>query len=253
MDDFSRRKFLRDAAWALPSAAIAGAAPAELNAQVGAEQKKLKVTVAGGHPGDPEYGCGGTVARYAKQGHAVTLLYLNRGEGGIPGKTGKEAGTIRSAEAAKACALLQATPLFAGQVDGQSVVDKAHYDNFARIIEGERPDVLFTQWPIDGHPDHRATAMLCYEAWLRMGKSFALYYDEVSDGEDTLMFSPTEYVDITGAEPTKRAACYAHASQSPDRFYALQEQVARFRGVESGVDQAEAFVRQVQSRGGVLP
>ena len=253
MDDFSRRKFLRDAAWALPSAAIAGAAPAELNAQVGAEQKKLKVIVAGGHPGDPEYGCGGTVARYAKQGHAVTLLYLNRGEGGIPGKTGKEAGTIRSAEAAKACALLQATPLFAGQVDGQSVVDKAHYDNFARIIEGERPDVLFTQWPIDGHPDHRATSMLCYEAWLRMGKSFALYYYEVSDGEDTLMFSPTEYVDITGAEPTKRAACYAHASQSPDRFYALQEQVARFRGVESGVDQAEAFVRHVQSRGGVLP
>jgi len=253
MDDFSRRKFLRDAAWALPSAAIAGAAPAELNAQVGAEQKKLKVIVAGGHPGDPEYGCGGTVARYAKQGHAVTLLYLNRGEGGIPGKTGKEAGTIRSAEAAKACELLQATPLFAGQVDGQSVVDKAHYDNFARIIEGEKPDVLFTQWPIDGHPDHRATSMLCYEAWLRMGKSFALYYYEVSDGEDTLMFSPTEYVDITGAEPTKRAACYAHASQSPDRFYALQEQVARFRGVESGVDQAEAFVRHVQSRGGVLP
>ena len=253
MDDFSRRKFLRDAAWALPSAAIAGAAPAELNAQVGAEQKKLKVIVAGGHPGDPEYGCGGTVARYAKQGHAVTLLYLNRGEGGIPGKTGKEAGTIRSAEAAKACALLQATPLFAGQVDGQSVVDKTHYDNFARIIEGEKPDVLFTQWPIDGHPDHRATAMLGYEAWLRMGKSSALYYYEVSDGEDTVMFSPTEYVDITGAEPTKRAACYAHASQSPDRFYALQEQVARFRGVESGVDQAEAFVRQVQSRGGVLP
>ena len=253
MDDFSRRKFLRDAAWALPSAAIAGAAPAELNAQVGAEQKKLKVIVAGGHPGDPEYGCGGTVARYAKQGHAMTLLYLNRGEGGIPGKTGKEAGTIRTAEAAKACALLQATPLFAGQVDGQSVVDKAHYDNFARIIEGEKPDVLFTQWPIDGHPDHRATAMLCYEAWLRMGKSFALYYYEVSDGEDTLMFSPTEYVDITGAEPTKRAACYAHASQSPDRFYALQEQVARFRGVESGVDQAEAFVRHVQSRGGLLP
>ncbi|HEY6939104.1 MAG TPA: PIG-L family deacetylase [Terriglobales bacterium] len=253
MNDFSRRKFLRSAAWALPSAAIAGAAPAELSAQVRAEKKKLKVIVAGGHPGDPEYGCGGTVARYAKEGHAVTLLYLNRGEGGIPGKTGKEAGTIRSAEAAKACELLQATPLFAEQVDGQSVVDKTHYDNFARIIEGEKPDVLFTQWPIDGHPDHRATSMLCYEAWLRMGKSFALYYYEVSDGEDTLMFSPTEYVDITSAEPTKRSACYAHASQSPDRFYALQEQVARFRGVESGVGEAEAFVRHVQSSGGLLP
>jgi N-acetylglucosamine malate deacetylase 1 len=252
MDD-SRRKFLRNAAWALPSAAIAGVAPADLSAQVRAEQKKRKVIVAGGHPGDPEYGGGGTIARYTEQGHAVTLLYLNRGEGGIPGKTGKEAAAIRSGEAAKACELLKATPLFAGQVDGQSVVDKTHYDSFARIIEGEKPDVLFTQWPIDGHPDHRATSMLCYEAWLRLGKSFALYYYEVSDGEDTLMFSPTEYVDITGAEARKRAACYAHASQSPDRFYALQEQVARFRGVESGVGQAEAFVRHVQSRGGLLP
>jgi len=253
MNDFSRRKFLRNAAWALPLAAIAGAAPAELTASTTAEQKKLKVIVAGGHPGDPEYGCGGTVVRYTEQRHAVTLLYLNRGEGGIPGKSGKEAAAIRSAEAAKACELLKAKPLFADQIDGESIVDKAHYDSFARMIEGEKPDVLFTQWPIDGHPDHRATSMLCYEAWLRMGKTFVFYYYEVSDGEDTLMFSPAEYVDITSVEARKHAACYAHASQSPDRFYALQEQVARFRGVESGVGQAEAFIRHVQSRGGMLP
>jgi LmbE family N-acetylglucosaminyl deacetylase len=253
MDDYSRRKFLRHAAWALPSVVIAGPAASELNASPVAGMKKLKVVVAGGHPGDPEYGCGGTVARYTEQGHEVTLLYLNRGEGGITGKAGKEVAAIRTAEAAKACELLKAMPLFAGQVDGQSVVDKTHYDSFARIIEGERPDVLFTQWPIDGHPDHRATSLLCYEAWLRMGKSFVLYYYEVSDGEDTLMFSPTEYVDITGAEPRKRDACYAHASQSPDHFYTLQEQVARFRGMESGVGKAEGFVRHVQSRSGLLP
>lgn len=253
MDDFSRRKFLRDAAWALPSAAIARAAPLEANASTSDDTKRLKVIVAGGHPGDPEYGCGGTVARYTERGHAVTLLYLNRGEGGIPGKTPKEAAAIRSAEAAKACELLKATPLFADQIDGQSIVDKAHYDSFAWIIEGEKPDVLFTQWPIDGHPDHRATSVLCYEAWLRMGKSFGLYYYEVSDGEDTLMFSPRKYVDITSAEPRKRAACYMHASQSPDHFYALQDQVARFRGLESGAGAAEAFVRHVQSRGGLLP
>ena len=253
MDDFSRRKFLKNAAWGVPSAALAGAMPGDLHAQAQTEQKKLKVIVAGGHPGDPEYGCGGTIARYTAQGHAVTLLYRNRGEGGIPGKTGNEAAAIRSAEAANACQLLGAKPLFADQIDGEAIVDKAHYDSFARMIEGEKPDVLFTQWPIDGHPDHRATSMLCYEAWLRMEKGFAFYSYEVSDGEDTLMFSPAEYVDISSVEARKRAACYAHASQSPDRFYALQEQVARFRGVESGVAQAEAFVRHVQSRGGMLP
>lgn len=67
------------------------------------------------------------------------------------------------------------------------------------------------------------------------------------------MFAPTDYVDITQVEPRKRAACYAHASQAPDRFYALQRQVTRFRGVENGHAQAEAFIRHSQSRTGLLP
>ncbi|HSB75379.1 MAG TPA: hypothetical protein VLC12_06995, partial [Terriglobales bacterium] len=69
MDDFSRRKFLRKAA----SAAIAGSMASQATAS--APAPKLNVVVAGGHPGDPEYGCGGTVARYTGAGHAVTLLY----------------------------------------------------------------------------------------------------------------------------------------------------------------------------------
>ena len=80
-----------------------------------------------------------------------------------------------------------------------------------------------------------------------------MYYYEVSDGEDTLMFPPTDFVDITGTEARKRQACYAHASQSPDRFYALQSQVTKFRGTEAGFAQAEAYVRHAQSRQGLLP
>ncbi len=95
--------------------------------------------------------------------------------------------------------------------------------------------------------------MLVYDTWLRMRKSFELYYYEVSYGEDTVMFSPTDYVDIGATEARKRAACYAHASQSPERYYALQSQVAGFRGIESGYSLAEAFVKQVGSRGSVLP
>ena len=48
------------------------------------QPRKLKVIVAGGHPGDPEYGCGGTIARYTDLGHEVVLLYLNRGGAGSP-------------------------------------------------------------------------------------------------------------------------------------------------------------------------
>ncbi len=228
---------------------LAGVAAAPL--LLGQPGRKLKIIVAGGHPGDPEYGCGGTVARYTAQGHEVVLLYLNRGEYGCPDKAPDACGELRTAEARKACEILRARPLFAGQIDGHAVVDNHAYAEMRKLLASEKPDVLFTHWPIDRHPDHRAISSLTYDAWLGMRKDCALYYYEVSDGEDTLMFSPTEYVDITATEPRKRAACYAHASQTPDRFYALQSQVTRFRGVESGCSQAEAFIRHAQSPTGL--
>ncbi|MEO8659783.1 MAG: PIG-L deacetylase family protein [Bryobacteraceae bacterium] len=213
----------------------------------------LKVVVAGGHPGDPEYGCGGVVAKYTKLGHAVTLLYLNRGEKGCPEPDPRLGSVMRSAEAEKACTILKAHPAFAGQCDGNAIIDASHYAEFRTLLQGEKPDVVFTQWPVDNHRDHRAMSVLVYDAWLSMKKSFALYYYEVSDGEDTVMFHPNEYVDITDVEPQKRAACYAHASQSPDRFYTLQDQVAKFRGLESGYPRAEAFARHPYSAAGRLP
>jgi N-acetylglucosamine malate deacetylase 1 len=215
-------------------------------------QRKLKVVITGGHPGDPEYGCGGTAARYADQGHDVVLLYLNHGEKGCPEPAPEKGSLIRTAEAKRACQILKARPLFAGQCDGNAIVDRAHYDEFRLLLDNEQPDVVFTHWPIDGHADHRAISILTYDAWLRSGKKSAFYYYEVSDGEDTLMFSPTDFVDITSTEARKRSACYAHASQSPDRYYELQSKVARFRGIESGHAQAEGFVRHAQSRSDLL-
>jgi LmbE family N-acetylglucosaminyl deacetylase len=219
----------------------------------GAPQEKWKVVVAGGHPGDPEYGCGGTIAKFTDLGHDVTLLYLNRGEKGCPGKAAAECGAARVSEARQACQILKAQPRFADQVDGEAIVDAEHYDAFRKLLESEKPNLVLTQWPIDNHRDHRAVSTLVYDAWLRTSKSFTLYYYEVSDGEDTVMFSPTDYVDITQTEARKRAACYAHATQSPERYYSLQSQVARFRGIESGYAQAEAFLRQVGSKAGLLP
>lgn len=171
--------------------------------------RKLRIVVTGGHPGDPEYGCGGTIARYTGQGHDVALLYLNRGEKSCPEPPADAAANVRVAEAKHACRILQARPLFAGQCDGHAVVDASHYLEFRELIAAAQPDVLFTHWPIDGHRDHRAISMLAYDAWLAGGKKFAFYYYEVSDGEDTLMFTPTDFVDITATEGRKRQACYA--------------------------------------------
>jgi len=238
----TRRSLLRNGSIFTGAAAVG--VPIAASANSIAPQRaghKLKVVVAGGHPGDPEYACGGTIARLTKQGHEVVLLYLN--DGAWP----PTPSATRLAEAKEACAILKATPAYVGQQNGNAIVDKSHYEHFASILEAEAPDAVFTHWMIDNHRDHRAITMLCYDAWQSSKKKFALYYFEVSDGEDTLQFSPNRYFDISGFEPAKKAACYAHASQTPDRYYALQDRVMRFRGLEAGFERAEAFLYQQQS------
>jgi LmbE family N-acetylglucosaminyl deacetylase len=246
----SRRKLLGhlgaiSAGYAAVQAGAASAADSP-GAPNDSERRKLKIVVAGGHPGDPEYGCGGTVARFTDLGHEVTLLYLN------DGGWGETPGTARMAEAAAACEILKARPAYAGQRNGHAIVDEAHYEEFGKILQAEKPDAVFTQWPIDNHRDHRAITMLVYDAWRQSKHSFSLYYYEVSNGEDTLQFSPTHYVDIKQTEPRKKGACYAHASQTPDRYYELQDGVAKFRGIESGHERAEAFILQIRSPADVL-
>jgi hypothetical protein len=73
--------------------------------------------------------------------------------------------------------------------------------------------------------------------------------------DDTMMISPTEYVDISapGIELVRHAACYAHASQQPEKWYPRQVELTRFRGLQSGYPQAEGFVRHWDSRRALLP
>jgi LmbE family N-acetylglucosaminyl deacetylase len=217
------------------------------------DHPKLKVVVAGGHPGDPEAACGGTMARLADLGHEVVALYVTRGEAGIRGKTHVEAGAIRTEEAKKACELLKARAVFANQEDGATQLTPARYEEFRKLLDTEKPQMVFTHWPIDTHRDHRTTSLLVYDAWLAGGRKFALYYYEVSTGEETQLFQPTHYVNITATESRKRSACFAHASQDPASFYAYHQEMQRFRSHEFACKQAEAFIHHHQSPAEPLP
>ena len=247
----TRRNLLISAGNLASSLGIGALGRGEVGANAPAPQspagRKIKVVVCGGHPGDPEYGCGGTVAHLTALGHQVVLLYLN--DGAWP----PTPASTRSAEAARACEILKARPAYAGQVNGHAVVDPTHYEDYQKLLTAEDPEAVLTHWHIDNHPDHRAISTLTYNAWQKSGKRFALYYYEVSNGEDTLQFSPDRYIDISETDAQKRAACYAHGSQTPDRYYALQDEVARFRGIERGYKRAEAFLLQLQSPFDIFP
>jgi LmbE family N-acetylglucosaminyl deacetylase len=226
----SRRQVL---ALAIPALAV-GQAP---------ENRGLRIVCVGGHPDDPESGCGGTLARYSALGHAVTVIYLTRGEAGISGKSHDEAAAIRSAECGAACKILGAKPVFAGQVDGATMVDAKAAESFARLLAAERPNIVFTQWPIDSHLDHQAASTLTFRAWLAAGRGFELYYYEVNLGSQTMGFHPTDYVDIAAVREKKKAALFSHKSQNGEEIYRRHHEVMEnLRGREAGIAAAEAFV-----------
>src|SRR5690242_15505296 len=63
------------------------------------QQKKLNIVCVGAHPGDPEFGCGGTMARYSDAGHNVVFFYVTRGEASDASKSHKEMAALRTKEA----------------------------------------------------------------------------------------------------------------------------------------------------------
>jgi LmbE family N-acetylglucosaminyl deacetylase len=253
----SRRRFVAGSA-ALPALLAAAAVQGEAQEQTAARTapaRPLNIVCVGAHPDDPESGCGGTLARYTAAGHRVTVIYLTRGEAGIPGKSHEEAAKIRTAEAEAACKLHGAGPLFAGQIDGATEINRERTQALQKLVASEEPNVVFTHWPLDTHPDHQAASLLTVRAYLTSGRRFPVYFFEVNSGSQTLGFQPTVYVDITATRERKKAALLSHRSQDGESIYRKHHEVMEtFRGRELGVAAAEAFVALARdSRSGRLP
>lgn len=246
--EVSRREMLAGLA---AGAAVVGLPLAE--AADAPSPRKLKVLVAGAHPDDPELAAGGTIARYTDLGHEVVCLYLTRGEVGKLNepKTPAETARIRSAECEKACVILKARPLFAGQIDASTEVNDQRCADFLKLIDAVKPDVVYTHWPMDPHRDHRTTSLLVYDAWYKAAKKFELYYFEVKVGPQSQLFRPTLYVDITATEERKKQACYAH-SHGEQVYTGWTDLMNRFRGLECRCKFAEAFAHHPRGASSLL-
>lgn len=168
------------------------------------------------------------MAKYSNQSHEVVALFLTRGEIGIAGKSPQETAAIRTNEAIRSCALLKARPVFANQVDGDTEIDSAQYDEFRKILEAEGPDIVFTHWPIDSHRDHRIASLLTYDAWLQSKAGFVLYYYEAELGEQTQNFWPNHYVDISETQALKWDALHLHSTTISVSIESLHKEMERF-------------------------
>ena len=238
----TRRSFVRDAVATVAPAIVAPSALPLTTLKTEPGAAPMSVVCVGAHPDDPESGCGGTLTRYSALGHAVTVVYLTRGERGIPGKSLDESAKIRTAECEAACRIMGAKPVFFGQIDGATEVTRAHVEAMARLLAAANPDVVFTHWPVDTHMDHQVASVLTIRAWMGL-RGPRLYFFEVNSGSQTEGFLPNTYVDISPAVEQKKAALFAHVSQDGRRIWKEHhETMAQWRGREAGVPAAEAFV-----------
>jgi LmbE family N-acetylglucosaminyl deacetylase len=202
----------------------------------------MTIVCVGAHPDDPESGCGGTLARYSSLGHAVTIVYLTRGERGISGKSLDEAAKIRTAECEAACKIIGAKAVFFGQIDGATEVSRAHVNAMTQLLGAQKPDLIFAHWPVDTHMDHQVASVLTIRGWMSL-KACSLYFFEVNSGSQTEGFLPNTYVDISSVVERKKAALFAHVSQDGQAIWREHHEImANWRGREVSLAAAEAFV-----------
>jgi LmbE family N-acetylglucosaminyl deacetylase len=236
----TRRQFMKNTAGGLGLVSLPSLFFEQKNNSIG----NKKIVCIGGHPDDPESSCGGTLAKLRNAGHEVTIIYLTTGEAGIPGKTFGDAAAIRKQEAINACKVLDAKPVFAGQIDGDSICNNEWVNKMQQMLTDEKPDIVFTHWPLDAHKDHQVASLLTIQSWIRVPQKFSMYFFEVCTGEQTLIFHPTDYVDISDTQEQKKKAVYCHISQDPPGIYSCGHAAMEdFRGRELGVKAGEGFIR----------
>jgi LmbE family N-acetylglucosaminyl deacetylase len=129
------------------------------------------ILVISAHPDDETLFCGGTLAKYAQQGHAVVILETTRGEGGEVGEppltTRDNLAAFREQEVREAARILGARDIFflpyidpymeingiARCIDVPLAEFAAAIDNYVRKIG---PDLIITHGSNGeyGHPQH---------------------------------------------------------------------------------------------------
>lgn len=216
----------------------------------------MNVLAIGCHPDDIEIACSGTLAKCVKRGDKVTVCHVANGNMGHEIIKPDELREMRAKEAKKAGSLagIDVVTLDIGDllINGS---DYTQRDKLIELIRKVQPDFIITHGPTDYMPDHVEVSKLVFDA------SFCVSVPQYGNGPkapvvpvyymDNLAgvnFNPTEYVDITDEIDLKLEMLECHVSQlkwmrdhDGIDFAEFVKSCSRFRGLQCGVQYAEAF------------
>ncbi len=222
----------------------------------------MNILAIGAHPDDIETSCGGTLAKYAKLGHKVFTATATNGNVGSSTLSMEEIAKIRKEEARKAAAHIGAEYICLDYDDEMFFEDKSARINFINLVRYCKADVILTHNPHDYNPDHELTSKIINDIAVMIPvakiETKAKPYDKIPviayfEPVNGLGFVPTEYVDISDVIETKMAMLGEHKSQvawmsdnykdalSGKSFFDDYYTIARYRGIQCGVEYAEGF------------
>lgn len=223
------------------------------------------VLVVGAHPDDPEFGCGGSVARWVRDGRPVTYVVMTRGDKGShdPTMTAERLMAIREAEQRAAAAVLGVSDVrFLDCLDGEIAPTLEVRRQLVRIIREVKPGTVVTHDPtlvlpregFVNHPDHRATGTAVIDACFPAAELHLAFPEQLAEGltlhkvTEILFWStgdPTHFVDIGETFDQKIRAIAEHTSQISDvaRLAERMRERGRTLGQAQNMEYAEGFRR----------
>ncbi len=218
----------------------------------------MNVLGIGSHPDDLEIACGGTLAKYAKQGHKVFMCHVANGDMGHKVIEPPELREIRRKEAQKAAEVIGAESftIDIGDVYVEASNKEAR-NKLVEVVKYTQADVIITHNPQDYMRDHEQASRLAVD--VSFGGTLPHLVPEAGVSEtfppvfymDTLAgigFIPTEYVDVTEEIEQKMEALACHESQvkwmkEHDHidFLDFVRTCNKYRGLQSNCLYAEGF------------
>lgn len=206
-----------------------------------------RVLVVLAHPDDPEFYCGGTIARWAASGRDITYCLLTRGDKGSDDDSlsTQELAEIREVEQRAAAKTLGVHEvMFLNELDGYVLPTLDLRRDIVRVIRQVKPQVVVTCDPTNffpsstyiNHADHRAAGQATLDAVYPAARS-SLYFPELSQEEGLQPYKvrevyiagaqhPNITVDITDFFSQLVAALGEHRSQIKD-ITALEERMRK--------------------------
>jgi LmbE family N-acetylglucosaminyl deacetylase len=195
----------------------------------------MNILAIGAHPDDVEFGCGGTLVKYARKGAQIDLLVMTDGSRG--GRA-----PVRRREQQEAASVLGVSKVHWGGYRDTLLPSVRHLiDKMEKVIRRTPRDFIFVNYPEDTHQDHRYVARAAISAtrWARN----VLFYE----GPTTVDFTPTVFIDIADEIAVKIDALHRHTSQIAKTriegtpISEIAQASAHFRGVQGRVRWAEGF------------